>query len=413
MINIAKILQHNVIGKLLNHSVVFLINILIVRMLGAGQSGVYFNELYLINFVAFICSLGLDFAVIALLAQEPRLLQKLLRKLLWVMLAASIFFVLLAFALMPAIVYQWFNQPTWAILFFATGNLLLILYQGVLSALRKFNLQNVILITTNSIFLVYLFINYNKNAAFTLEQLALAYGLLFFIQGAIMLAASYQKVPGNGTQVVSWSSFIKPGFIVMISSIIYFAFLRIDNFFVEAYCAKDVLGNYVQCGKIGQYFIYFSSIISSTLLPFIAKETVGSSYQEWRRMMKPYLLLICLAAVLVAIAGPWVFPLLFGAGFADMHQLMLVLLPGYICLGMLTLINSVYIGKGNIKPIILADLTGLVLIVALDAWLVPRFGVFAAATISSICYIAVFLILFRSFKKQFQVKPRQQGIIEL
>jgi O-antigen/teichoic acid export membrane protein len=412
MINIAKILQHNVIGKLLNHSVVFLINILIVRMLGAGQSGLYFNELYLLNFVAFICSLGLDFAVIALLAQEPRLLQKLLQKLLWVMLAATIFFMLLAFALIPAAVGQWFLQPAWAIVLFATGNLLLILYQGVLSALRKFNLQNVILIISNSIFLVYLYLNYESEATFSLPQLAQVYGLLLFVQGAIMFAASYKKVPVNNLQI-SWTSFIKPGFMVMISSIIYFAFLRIDNFFVEAYCPADVLGNYVQCGKIGQYFIYFSSIISSTLLPFIAKETVGSSYQEWRSMMKPYLLLICLAAVVVAIAGPWVFPLLFGAGFANMHQLMLILLPGYICLGMLTLINSVYIGKGNIKPILLADIAALILIVVLDAWLVPRFGVFAAATISSICYIAVFLILFRNFKQQFQVKPRQQGIIGL
>ena len=101
MINIAKILKHNVIGKLLNHYVVFVINVMIARYLGASESGIYFNELYIFNFVAFIFSIGLDYSVIALLARQPALLARLKKMLLTVVMAFAAIIFLLVFFLLP------------------------------------------------------------------------------------------------------------------------------------------------------------------------------------------------------------------------------------------------------------------------------------------------------------------------
>ena len=69
--NIAQILKANVAGKIINHLLVFGINVLMVRMLGTEISGHYFNELYLINFTAFLLSFGLDFASIAWVNRNP------------------------------------------------------------------------------------------------------------------------------------------------------------------------------------------------------------------------------------------------------------------------------------------------------------------------------------------------------
>jgi len=200
--------------------------------------------------------------------------------------------------------------------------------------------------------------------------------------------------------------FLRSGWFIMISSLVYFAFLRVDNFFVERYCDPVTLGNYVQCGKIGQYFLYFSSIISSTLLPFIATETVGASYNEWKDMMKPYITLICLAAFLLALSGSYLFPMFFGEEFNRIHIYMLILLPGFVCLGILTLLNSVYIGKGNVKMIFIGDVLGLISVLLFDWLFVGRYGAVAAAVISSVSYCMVFLFLWRSFKKQFDLPAR-------
>ncbi|MEP7163605.1 MAG: polysaccharide biosynthesis C-terminal domain-containing protein [Ferruginibacter sp.] len=408
MINIATILKHNVIGKLLNHVMVFFINILIVRSLGAAGSGSYFNELYLLNFIVFIFSAGLDYAAIALLSEEPALLPLLNKMLFKVVIFFATILSVYVFFLLPQ-GNHYFRQPAFAIILFSIGNLLLIFYQGILSALKKFNLQNLILGSSNVIFLSYLLIFFKPSGKDAVSQIAITYALLFFVQGLLMYLFSYTG-KAEASITVSWNVFIRSGIYIMISSLVYFAFLRVDNFFVEKYASGTTLGNYVQCGKIGQYFLYFSSIISSTLLPFISTETVGASFTEWKKMMKPYIILLCMAALVIALSGKYVFPLLFGNDFTEMYPLMLILLPGFVCLGMLTLLNAVYIGKGNIRKIFVGDITGFILVAGFDAWLVPEYGAYAAAVISSVAYCLLFLYLLSSFKKQFSLSARRSGV---
>ncbi|MFT3912004.1 MAG: oligosaccharide flippase family protein [Ferruginibacter sp.] len=411
MIDIAKILKHNVIGKLLNHVVVFLVNIFIVRLLGAAGSGTYFNELYVLNFIVFIFSAGLDYAAIALLSQEPKLLPVIHRMLFKAVLLFTAIILFYGLVVLP-FSNNYFKQPAFSIILFSIGNLLLIFYQGILSALKKFNQQNIILCVTNISFLVYLLFFVKPGSDVNVQHVELAYALLFFLQGMLMWVLSRP----NFSQVsvaVSWNVFARKGIYIMISSLIYFAFLRIDNFFVEKYTGNTTLGNYVQCGKIGQYFLYFSSVISSTLLPFISSETVGSSFAEWKKMMKPYILLLCAVAVLIGLTGKIVFPFLFGDDFKDMFPFMLILLPGFVCLGILTLINAVYIGKGNIKKILFGDIIGLVLVMGFDSWLVPHYGAWAAAIISSIAYCIVFLYLLAGFKTQFSLPAKTSEIIKI
>ncbi len=410
MINIATILKHNVIGKLLNHVMVFFINILIVRSLGASESGLYFNELYLLNFIVFIFSAGLDYAAIALLSEEPALLPLLNKMLFKVVVFFAAILSVYVFFLLPQS-NHYFRQPALAIILFSIGNLLLIFYQGILSSLKKFNLQNIILGTSNVIFLLYLLLFFKPSGKDPVAGIAIVYAALFFVQGLLMILFSYTK-KAEVKVSVSWNIFIRSGIYIMISSLVYFAFLRVDNFFVEKYSGGTVLGNYVQCGKIGQYFLYFSSIISSTLLPFISTETVGASFTEWKKMMKPYIILLCLAALVIAATGKYVFPLLFGNDFTEMYYFMLILLPGFVCLGMLTLLNAVYIGKGNIRKIFVGDVTGLVLVTGFDAWLVPEYGAYAAAIISSAAYCLVFLYLLSSFKKQFSLPAKRSGMVQ-
>jgi O-antigen/teichoic acid export membrane protein len=414
MVNISKIIQYNVIGKLTNHVIVFFINICIVRLLGAAESGLYFNELYALNFVALVLSLGVDFSTISFLAQNEGLLKALRTKMLYL----SFFFAALLIALtlfgFPAIIQNFFSQPLLAIILFCIGNLLLIFYQGLLSALKKFNQQNITLIITNAIFLLFLvFKMWENNGFINFKLLVMANAILFITQGLIMLFLSYQAESTGTPAELSWSSFVKPGIYLMLASLTYFFFLRVDNFFVEKYCDPVALGSYIQCGKVGQYFIYFSSIISSTMIPFIANEANALSYKNWRAMMKPYLVLLSLAALAVIATGSFLFPFLFGNDFSQMYPIMLILLPGFVALGMLTLLNSVYIGKGNLKKILIGDIGGSVVVILLDVLLIPVYGVYAAAAISSLCYILVFLFLLSSLKKQFDTQNSQTGIFKI
>jgi O-antigen/teichoic acid export membrane protein len=392
------ILKQNILGKLFNHLVVFIINILLVRILGAQLSGHFFNELYAINFIAFLCSIGLDYAAISWISREPGLLHIVRRELLSVFLFFLLTATFVLLFLLPS--YPSLSiQPVWAILLFSSGNVMLILFQGILSALKKFNRQNYILIFSNLLFLLYLIMRWSSKPS--IEEIAMVYAVLFSMQGLLMLFSAFQVSTEVGEGSINKISFYKYGFQVMISSLVYFVFLRVDNYYVERYCTSVELSNYVQCGKVGQYFIYFSSVISSTLLPFIASEKMGNTFKEWITLVKPYFIMIIAGAVILITIGSLLYPLVFGEEFKTMDGLMKILLPGYVGLGVLTLVNSIYLAKGNIKAIFIGDFAGMVLVWLLDAIFVPHYGMYAAALISSVAYLLLCFYLLFNLKKQF------------
>ncbi|MBS1929296.1 MAG: oligosaccharide flippase family protein [Bacteroidetes bacterium] len=403
MPELAEILKHNLVGKMINHGCVFFINVLIVRLLGSNISGYFFNELYLFNFIAFIASLGLDYAAIRYYGEDHRLLRSINRKLLLVATVSSGIFLLL-FSITSLLAIHWFSMPLAGILF-CIGNLLMILYQGVLSARKQFNLQNMVLGLSNLAYLILLGILFISDRFPGIKWIAISYSLLFLLQGICLMYYSFRE-EGPSESGLSLKPMVRHGIWIMFSSLIYFAFLRIDNFFVEKYTTDNSLGSYVQCGKIGQYFLYFSSIISSTLLPFIHEEKIAVTYTSWRNLMKPYILILLLTSVFIAAAGPWLFPFLFGPGFENMHRLMWIFLPGFFGLGLLTLMNAVYIGNNRVKRIFFGDTLGLTLVLVFDILLVPKYGAIAAALISSMSYIIVFLYLLAGFKQNFEAPLR-------
>ena len=395
--NISQILKQNIAGKLLNHGIVFLINVVIVRSLQAEESGYFFNNLYLINLLAFLFSAGLDYSAITWISREPLSAPAIHKKLIEVVLFFTAAMLIFSFVILPETSFKLYRYST-AIVLFSSGNLMLILFQGFLSAQKKFNLQNIILGISNLCFLVYL-LSIPKGEI-SIFIISIGYGLLYFIQGLFMITFSYQKQVSNPIRI-QWPAFFRHGFFIMISSLVYFCFLRTDNFFVEKYCSGVTLSNYVQCGKVGQYFIYFSSVISSTLLPFLSSEKITSSYQEWKQLIKPYFILIITGAVILISSGKYIYPFVFGKDFNEMSHYMIILLPGFVCLGLLTLVNAVYLSKGNVKKIFKGDIIGFFIVLVADTFLVPQYGVYAAAIVSSISYVIVFLYLWKDVRNQF------------
>ena len=57
---INKILKHAIVWKLANTMLVFLINLLLVRLLGAADSGVFFYEITVLSFWVLVISFSLE-----------------------------------------------------------------------------------------------------------------------------------------------------------------------------------------------------------------------------------------------------------------------------------------------------------------------------------------------------------------
>ena len=84
---------------------------------------------------------------------------------------------------------------------------------------------------------------------------------------------------------------------------------------------------------------------------------------------------------LLAITGQWLFPWVYGETFERMYLPFLLLMPGILSLSTIALLTAYNSGKNKMAINMKGSLIGLVIIIAGDWLLIPRYGIAAAAAV--------------------------------
>ena len=400
MLPISTIIQRNVAGKVLQYLLVFCIQWVLVRLLAAEQSGFFFNDLYRVLFICFLLSAGLDYSAIAWISSKGAGTRRIIFHLIWVGIVGSLVLWLIIWFGFPFANIQ-LNTSRLVLVTFGVGNLFLLLLVGVLTAHQRFQSINRVLNSTNALFLLGLLIYAHSEAIPNVGYLLTAYGGLCVLQAITLLFVSMQLPSETDEQPIDWASFYRYGVGIMAGALVFFCFIRVDHFFVERYCTPATLGNYVQGGKIGQYYLHAGSLISSSLLPILSKNKPAWTFDQWFRQVRWYMFAMAVATILLLLAGSSLYPWVFGAGFNEMHVYMNGLLPGYFCLGLVTIMNAVFLAKGKIAMLFWSDLIGLLLVIVFDWLIVPDYGAIGAAIVHATVYFLLFLFLLINIRKQF------------
>ena len=90
--------------------------------------------------------------------------------------------------------------------------------------------------------------------------------------------------------------------------------------------------------------------------------------------------------ILIAFTGNWIFVTVFGETFDKMQIPMLVVMPGILALSVLSLLSAFFAGKGKVSVNVRGATYGLVCMIIGDCLLVPRYGIIAAAAVSTLSY---------------------------
>ena len=111
------------------------------------------------------------------------------------------------------------------------------------------------------------------------------------------------------------------------------------------------------------------------------------------------ILLTCAGALVAALVGPWLLPILFGSAFQAAVVPFLLLLPGALGFVFMSIFSSGLIGSAAPGRSSLGAIVALPVGVALDFLLIPRYGASGAAAAASAALIAggaTALIAYRS-----------------
>ena len=198
---------------------------------------------------------------------------------------------------------------------------------------------------------------------------------------------------------------IKYGLVALAANLIFFMVYRIDYWFVKRFCSPEQLGNYIQVSKLGQMLLILPTIVSSVVFPQTASG--GTQLQEMKENIMRigrFMSIVYLFLFLVAfIVGKWLFPLVFGNTFQLMYRPFLLLLPGIWSLSNLYLLSAYFGGINRLKVNVTGAAIGLGVILMGDYFFIPKFGIEAAAVISSVGYFVNFAYSFVIFKQQHPV----------
>lgn len=160
---------------------------------------------------------------------------------------------------------------------------------------------------------------------------------------------------------------------------------RLDIVLMERWSNAAEIGVYTIALGVAQLTWVLPQSISTGLFSHSASATDEQAFSyKVARLFRVTVLFALLTVAGLALAGPFVIPLLYGADFERSVGPLQVLLPGVFCFLALKVLHVDLAGRGRPSVHLWVTVPALVINVALNSWLIPRYGAWGAAVTSSV-----------------------------
>ncbi len=381
-----KAIVSTIFWKTLNTVLSFCINLLIVRILGSDNSGSFFYSIAILSFLTLLTSLCLENGITYYGSKNNGILGSLYIFILVILLLQG----LLSWGILYFFKFSFGSGLAWLLIL---GYLSINYFTALYSAKKWFISSNVILFFGNVFILLLLLLMYFGNtlqfgkyqpdvaAVFTGGIVIQALILMLYF---IFFSGVNKKIPSQPVSL--YKDIVRFSLVVFLSNLIFFLVMRVDYYFTEKFCTEMELSNYIQVSKMGQMLLLIPTMIATVIFPFTSGGNKEEMALQTIKVSRVLLLIFFIAAVIIGVSGYWFFPWLFGKTFDRMYVPMLLLLPGILCLTVLTIISAYLDGIKKIWLAVAGNLTALVFIITADYFFIPKYGIKAAAAISSVGY---------------------------
>jgi len=190
------------------------------------------------------------------------------------------------------------------------------------------------------------------------------------------------------------------GSAVCIGSLIGMASLRLDLFLVAYFLPASDVGLYSVASVASSMIMYLPSAMAVALLPRFSSAGADESYALAARGCRFAIIWGLGCAVVLGVLGGVLISAVYGELFRPAATAMRILLPGTVVYGLAHITTAYYNGFVG-RPLINTALAAMSLVigVALDVALIPRFGINGAAAASTVAYVFSMLVAFFVFAR--------------
>ena len=399
-------LLHNTGWRVITMLFTFLNNIIIVRILGVEASANFFYALAAFTLLSTLLRIGLENGIVYFVSTKPEKTKAITLLLLTVLLLQTVITIIILNIYAKELTgYSFF----WCVVFIMSNVLYYVsAFYQVKRMYISLNISACIITLCQTIFLYYIyssgtsFLQSSKAIKNENDLMLMISGLGMLIQMIFLCIYFYRLHKHDLKLVAAKDSFTKSIFFYSLNNfcvtVLFFLVLRADLYFVEKYCNKIALGNYVQAAKIGQMLLVFPGLIAGVIFPYTinaAEALAGKVALLCRLLTTVYFA----GFVLFLMIGPFLFPWLLGEDFNLMYGIFIASFLGIYFLSISLLLISYFEGINKQLIIIWALLGTFVMMVVADYFLVPEHGYLAAAVVFSVANFLGVFILLKRFRK--------------
>jgi O-antigen/teichoic acid export membrane protein len=185
---------------------------------------------------------------------------------------------------------------------------------------------------------------------------------------------------------------------VWVGSLARFLNFRTDQILMGFLASEAALGVYAVAVNASEMLLYLPAAMATALLPVAARADAALRTEQTLGAFRSAAVVTACAVVVAALLGPLALPLVFGAPFEASVAPFLWLLPGALGFAAIAAFSSALMAGSSPGSSSVGPLVSLVLGVALDVVLIPRFGASGAAAAASAAFLAggcAALVVFR------------------
>jgi O-antigen/teichoic acid export membrane protein len=412
--NFHRLLVQSILWRGIYFITILVLNIVLSRYLKASGAGWVYYLTNWFSLMLLVSSLSMESAV-TYYASNKKIRDN---KLVWMsFLWAAIVSVVIA-----AIISIYFgqiknddniakNQYIFFALTYISGTLLVNFFAAMFYAQRNFFLPNILMIAFN--ILLILFFLFTDDIGFP-GSLSMNVYFSFFLVVGLSLFIAYLLKNGSlrNISLPSFSEYrllFRYALLALAANIVFFLVYRADYWFVRhsPVSSKEDLGNYIQVSKHGQMLLILPQIIASAVFPQTASEFDRQNVRDMLLLLsRSFLFFYVIIIAVIAVIGEWLFPFVYGETFNKMYWPTLVLLPGIWALSVMVLLAAYFSGKGNVKINIYGGILSVLIVLSGNYFFTFRYGMIAAAFISTIAYCAYMFFLMNLFLNEYSVSLR-------
>ncbi|MCO7594000.1 MULTISPECIES: oligosaccharide flippase family protein [Pseudomonas] len=164
--------------------------------------------------------------------------------------------------------------------------------------------------------------------------------------------------------------------------------LRSDYLFIGALLGSTALGHYAMASAAAELLLIVPEAVTTPLMKRLLQQDAGMERLTplALRLTATVMLGACLG---MALIGEWLIVTLFGAEYQPAYPALLALLPGLLGLCYASILRLDLLGKNRPGTVSLLMGLGAAVNLVLNVVLIPTFGIVGAALASSIAYLAV------------------------